>query len=132
MTRSALAPALLCMMAPLLCAAPSHAQQVKAENFVAMNEISVPIVDAGRIDGVLRVSITLQAQDATSAARLAQRMPDLRTAGLNALIEFARLHASPFKAVDVHKLSAALTPALSKIDPAIQTVLIVSASARTA
>jgi len=120
------------VVASVAGAVPGHAQQAPAEQFVAMDEISVPIVDAGRIDGVLRVSIVLEARDTAAAAGLARRMPELRAAGLGAAIEFARLHASPFNAVDVRKLSEVLAPALRRIDPAIARVLIVKVSALAA
>lgn len=131
MTRSALTVSTLAV-ASLAAIAPGHAQQAKAETFVPMEEISVPIVDAGRIDGVLRVSIVLEARDAAGAASLAQRMPELRAAGLGAAIEFARLHASPFTPVNVRKLSDALTPALRGVDPGIARILIVKVSALAA
>lgn len=131
MTRSALTVSTLAV-ASLAAIAPGHAQQAKAETLVPMEEISVPIVDAGRIDGVLRVSIVLEARDAAGAASLAQRMPELRAAGLGAAIEFARLHASPFTPVNVRKLSDALTPALRGVDPGIARILIVKVSALAA
>jgi hypothetical protein len=97
-----------------------------------MDEISVPIIDASRINGVLRVSITLEAGDAVSAAELGGRMPELRAAALAATLEFARLHASPFAPVDVSRLAAALTPALSHVSPSISRVLIVKVAAHEA
>jgi hypothetical protein len=115
--------------ASLVGAAPGHAAEAEAANFVIMDEISVPIVDASRIDGVLRVSLTLQMRDAQGAAALTRRMPALRASALAATIEFARLHASPFSAVDVARLSAALTPALARVDQGIAKVLIVKISA---
>ena len=131
MVRSAL-PVSAFVAASIAGAAPGHAQQAQAETFVAMQEISVPIVDASRIDGVLRVSIVLEAKDAAGAASLARRMPELRAAGLGAAIEFARLHASPFTPVDVRRLSGMLAPALRGVDPAIARVLIVKVSALAA
>ncbi|HSX54535.1 MAG TPA: hypothetical protein VLG14_04480 [Sphingomonas sp.] len=131
MTRSALTISAF-VAASVAGAVPGHAQQAPAERFVAMDEISVPIVDAGRIDGVLRVSIVLEARDTAGAADLARRTPELRAAGLGAAIEFARLHASPFTPVDVRRLSEALAPALRRVDPAIARVLIVKVSALAA
>lgn len=107
------------------CAPPADAQATQASPFVAMDEISVPIVDASRLDGVLRISITLQAHDASGAAKLAKRIPELRATSLSAAMEFARLHASPFTPVDARKLSAMLTPALQRVDDSIAKVLIV-------
>lgn len=118
--------------APFAAATPGHAQTAEAASFVAMDEISVPIVDAPRIDGVLRVSIMLQAHDADAAANLYRRMPELRAASLAGTIEFARLHASPFTPVDVRKLAATLTPLLLSVEPGIARVLIVKVSALTA
>lgn len=132
MTRSALTACAALTGATLLGAAPSQAQSAETPAFVTMEEISVPIVDASRIDGILRVSIVLQARDAGGAAALARRMPALRAASLGAAIEFARLHASPYTTVDVSKLSATLTPALRSVDPGIARVLIVKVSALAA
>ena len=131
MTRSALTISAF-VAASVAGAVPGPAQQAPAERFVAMDEISVPIVDAGRIDGVLRVSIVLEARDTAGAADLARRIPELRAAGLGAAIEFARLHASPFTPVDVRRLSETLAPALRRVDPAIARVLIVKVSALAA
>ena len=113
-------------------AAPGHAQPVEAATFITMDEISVPIVDTARIDGVLRVSIVLQARDTDGAATLARRMPELRAASLGAAIEFARLHASPFTPVDANLLAAALASALRGVDASIARVLIVRVSALAA
>lgn len=113
-------------------AAPGHAQELPAAPYVAMDEISVPIIDAGRIDGMLRVSIVLEARDTAGAASLARKMPELRAAGLGAAIEFARLHASPFTPVNVHKLAGTLEPALRGVDGTIARILIVKVSARAA
>ncbi|HUD95462.1 hypothetical protein [Sphingobium sp.] len=131
MTRSALTASAV-LAASIAIAAPGHAAEVQGTDFVTMDEISVPIVDASRVEGVLRVSIVLQMRDADGATRLAQRMPELRAAGLSAAVEFARLHASPFTPVDARKLAAAMTPALSRVDAGIAKVLIVRLSAFTA
>ncbi|OAN54813.1 hypothetical protein [Sphingobium sp. TCM1] len=136
MIRSVLGPSALTVSALMAAfvagASPGHAQEAQADTFVTMEEISVPIIDASRVEGVLRVSIILQARDAEGAAGLARRMPELRAAGLGAAIEFARLHASPFTPVDVRKLSAQLTPALISVDAGIARVLIVKVSALAA
>jgi len=131
MSRSAL-PVIAFAAMSLAGATPGHAQEAQAATFVAMEEIAVPIVDAGRIDGVLRVSIVLEARDIAGAAGLARKMPELRAAGLGAAIEFARLHASPFTPVDVRRLSGTIEPALRGVDGTIARVLIVKVSARAA
>ncbi|WP_375195248.1 hypothetical protein [Sphingobium sp.] len=128
MPRSALFPSAI-VAASLLSATPSRAEEGQAGSFITMEEISVPIIDASRIEGALRVSVVLQARDADGAAELARRMPELRMAGLSAAIEFARLHASPFSAVDAARLSSALTHALKGMDKRIAEVLIVKVSA---
>jgi hypothetical protein len=118
----------------LAIAAPAQAQtqNMLAATFCSMEEISVPIIDAGRIDGILRVTLVLEARDATSATELGKRMPELRAAALAEAIEFARLYASPFTPVDARKLAASLTPALRRVSPLIKRVLIVKVAAQMA
>lgn len=135
MTRSTLTASAAFMAATAVSfvgATPGYAQTADIPAFVIMDEISVPIVDTARIDGVLRVSIVLQVRDADGAASLSRRMPELRAASLGAAIEFARLHASPFTPVDVRMLAAALAPALRGVDANITKVLIVKVSALAA
>ena len=131
MSRSALTVSAFAAMS-LAGATPVHAQGTQAATFVAMEEIAVPIVDAGRIDGVLRISIVVEGRDTAGPASLARKMPELRAAGLSAAIEFARLHASPFTPVDVRRLSGTLAPALRGVDGTIARVLIVKVSALAA
>ncbi|MEE4452380.1 hypothetical protein [Novosphingobium resinovorum] len=97
--------------------------------FLPMEQIDAPIVDGGQVDGVLHVTITVQARTEDDAAALGKRMPELRAAALPAAIEFARLRASRFAAVDVARLAEMLTPPLKRVDPAIDKVLIVRVSA---
>ncbi|PNU01864.1 hypothetical protein [Novosphingobium guangzhouense] len=94
-------------------------------SFLPMEPIDVPIVDGGRLDGVLHVSITLQAKGADEAAELGKRMPELRAAALPAVIEFARLCASRFAPVDVERLSAMVAPPVKRVAAGIDKVLIV-------
>lgn len=112
--------------------AEAQAQAASAESFCNMDEISVPIIDASRVDGVLRVTLVLQAHDTAGVAALERKMPELRAAALAEAIEFARLYASPYTPVDAGKLVAALTPALRRVAPAIKRVLIVKVAAQTA
>jgi hypothetical protein len=97
--------------------------------FVALEPIDAPIVDGGRVDGVLHVTIVVQAKTSEDAAGLAKRMPELRAAALPAAIEFARLRASRFAPVDVMRLAATLASPVKRIDHAIDKVLIVKVSA---
>jgi hypothetical protein len=136
MKRSALFAALLCLAAPSASAALEGRAATLADAapdaMVEMAEIRVPIIDAGRLDGILRIKIVLQAQNKTAAARLPARMPELNAAGLSAAIEFARLYASPFSPVDVEKLVEALTPSLQRAAPGIAKIYIVHISAMSA
>ncbi|EZP80148.1 hypothetical protein BV97_03562 [Novosphingobium resinovorum] len=123
----------------LLCAAPAFAANTEPRKavelpppdptFLPMEQIDAPIVDGGRVDGVLHVAITLQAKTADDAAALAKRMPELRAAALPATIEFARLRASRFSPVDVERLAGMIAPSVKRVDPAIDKVLIVKVSA---
>lgn len=136
MKRFALFAALLCLAAPATGTAPtSPAQQatvVSTKSFVTLPEIRAPIVDAGQLDGVLRVSIVLQAQDEAAAARLSARLPELNADSLSAAIEFARLYATPFTPVDVEKLISILGPSLTQSDKDISQILVVKVTAMAA
>ncbi|WP_395391353.1 hypothetical protein WBP07_12300 [Novosphingobium sp. BL-8A] len=123
---------LFAMMALATAAvAPEATQAVpfSPANLVKLEQIDTPIVDAGRIDGVMHLQLVVETGSASTANDLSQRMPELRAASLAASIEFARLRASPFTALDVSKLSQSLTPALQRVDPDISRVLIVRATA---
>jgi hypothetical protein len=98
-------------------------------SFLALEPIDAPIVDGGRVDGVLHVTLVVQAKSEEAAAALAKRMPELRAAALPAAIEFARLRASRFAPVDVTRLAATIASPVKAVDPAIAKVLIVRVSA---
>ncbi|TCM17699.1 hypothetical protein EDF56_10541 [Novosphingobium sp. PhB165] len=119
----------LAAAAGLAPAATQAAKQVDPANLITLEQIDTPIVDAGRIDGVMHVRVVVEAQSASTATELTRRMPELRAASLAASIEFARLRASPFAALDVERLSQTLTPALKRVDPSVARVLIVRATA---
>ncbi len=128
-------PVIACTLAAA-AATSAQAETKKADavpapdpSFVVMEPIDAPIVDSGRIDGVLHLSITVKAKSAENAAELAKRMPELRAASLAAAIEFARLHASPYTPVNVARLSAMVAPPLKRLDKGIEKVLIVKVSA---
>lgn len=132
--RSALAAAMLLATAMPLQAANNDARKAADvppadPTFLPLDPIDAPIVDGGQVDGVLHVTIVVQAKTPEDAAALAKRMPELRAAALPAAIEFARLRASRFAPVDVTRLAAALGPAVKRIDKAIDKVLIVKVSA---
>ncbi|WP_052018335.1 hypothetical protein [Novosphingobium lindaniclasticum] len=124
------------LAAAVAAAAPALADTKKADpipppdpSFLVMEPIDAPIVDSGRIDGVLHLSIAVKTKSADDAAGLAKRMPELRAASLAAAIEFARLHASPYTPVNVARLSAMIAPPIKRLDKGIEKVLIVKVSA---
>jgi len=96
---------------------------------VAMDEIAVPIIDAGEIQGTLRFSLVIRAADDVGAQVLTEKMPELRAAALSAGINFASLRASPYRPIDVALLSNEIDAALKSIDPAVQQGLIVRVTA---
>ncbi|MGF7154983.1 hypothetical protein [Novosphingobium gossypii] len=98
-------------------------------SFLAMEQIDAPIVDGGRMDGVLHVLVTVQAKSGDDAAAIGKRMPELRAAALPAAIEFASLRASRFAPVDVARLAEMIEAPVKRIDPTINKVLIVQVSA---
>ncbi len=114
-------------------ASPNGEGQVPVDpHLVPLTQITVPIVDGGRMEGLLSMKLVLGAADADSAVALELAMPRLRSAGMAAASEFARLHASPHKAVDSEKLSQDLATALRREDPGVAMVLIVEVAARRA
>jgi len=106
-------------------AAPSDG----APSLVPMLPIVVPIVGSGRLDGALRVKLVLAATDAAAAARLTQRLPELRAASVAGAIEFSRLYASSRTPVNAVQLRSALTAALHAEDAGVSDTLIVEVSA---
>lgn len=99
-------------------------------HLVEMDELSVPIVDASRADGALRIKLVLETVDGSAAARAAAELPTLRAASLAAAVEFARLYASPMAPVDAERLATDMTAALHEQDKGISRVLIVEVLAQ--
>lgn len=116
-----------------LLASPSHAaeESTKAANpmMVPMDEIAVPIIDGAHIEGILRFTLVLRAQDSVAATRLATSIAKLRSVAMIAGMDFARLRASPYSAVDVRSLIQSLDRALKAADPGISQALIVRVGA---
>jgi len=102
---------------------------VQALHLVDMAPLSLPIVDTGRLEGVLQLKLVLDLADDAAASRAEDRMPVLRSAALSAGLEFARLHASGLRPVDAVRLDADMTAAMQAADPAITRVLIVEVAA---
>lgn len=125
---------LLLWAAPVLAANtdPRKAEELPPPDpiFLSLDPIAAPIVDGGTVDGVLHVSIVVQAKSAEEATDLGKRVPKLRAAALPAAIEFARLWASRFTPVNVERLGAMLTTAVKRADASVDKVLIVRVSAR--
>lgn len=93
--------------------------------------LSVPIIDGGRITGTLVVDLAFEATGGDADA-LGSAMPQLRAATRAALAEHARLHASPWQAVDARELARALDSAGKPISPAFKRALITEVRARRA
>ncbi len=116
--------------APGLAATAASARPAfDPKTLVALDAIEAPIIDSGDLDGVVKVSLRVQMHTPEEAEALSARIPELRAALLAGTMEFARLYGSPFNAVDVARLRAMLTEAAKKVDPQIDTVLILSAGA---
>ena len=96
---------------------------------VSMEPFSVPIVDGGRVQGMLDVKLALRAA-ATDASELDSAMPGLRAAVRSAVAEHARLYASPWQAVDAAALTGALDKAAAVSSPVATTVLVTEVRAR--
>lgn len=103
-----------------------------APALVDMTAMAVPIVDGDRIQGTLQVRLMLNATDDGAAAKATEAMPRLRAAALTAMLEFARLYASPFRPVDAERLSRELDAAVEREAPGAAQVLLVEVVARPA
>ncbi len=113
-----------------LLPAPALASEGGAASVVPVAELRVPILDAGRFAGTLRVQSALDYADPAESKSATERAPELRAAALAAGLEFARLHVSALTPIDAALLSQALTRAARSIDPHVRRVLILDVSAR--
>lgn len=96
---------------------------------VPMDEIAVPIIDGAHMEGVLRFTLVLRAHDPAAAARLGASIMRLRSVAMIAGMDFARLSATPYSAVDVGYLVRSLDKALKAADAGISQALIVRVGA---
>lgn len=127
--------ALVILSAALAPAAPAGAadepQPAKEgsapSEFVVLEEIRTPIIDSGAIAGTIRIRLAVQAQDAATAQILMTKLPSIRAVALAAVLDFANLQASGFRAVNAAKLQVELTEAVRKAAPGIRQVLILEA-----
>lgn len=100
-------------------------------HLVPMEEVTVPIIDADRVNGALSFKLVIDAGSAEVATKLGAEMPEMRAATVAAGLEFARLNASALRAVDAQRLDHDLTVALKAAEPGLVRVLIVEVEART-
>ncbi|MEP9359767.1 hypothetical protein [Sphingomonas sp. KR3-1] len=100
-------------------------------HLVPMEEVTVPIIDADRVNGALTFKLVIDAGSAEVATKINGEMPVLRSATIAAGLEFARLNASALRAVDAQQLDQDLSAALKAAEPGLQKVLIVEVEART-
>jgi hypothetical protein len=100
-------------------------------HLVPLQELEVPIVDSGRLDGTLRVKFVVNAVDAGAAKDLEQRQPELRSLALAAATEVSRIYASGLSPVNAEILKAKARAGLQREHPEIADVLIVQVSAAT-
>lgn len=99
-------------------------------HLVPMDTLAVPIIDGGRVTGLLNVKLVLSAADAGGAGTITANMARLRSAALTGTLEFGRLYASPFKPVNSEVLADDLTSLLHAEEAAVAKVLIVEVAAR--
>ena len=96
---------------------------------VPLEELEVPIVDSGRLDGTLRVSFVVNAKDSGTADRLGERLPELRSLALGAATEFGRIYASGLAPVNAEILKKKVKAAIAKAHPDIADILVTQVSA---
>lgn len=95
---------------------------------VTLAPMTAAIVDAGIVQGRLEVSLAVSGSD---PARLEEHLPLVRAAAFEALSDHARLHASPFSAVQAGLLAAQLDRSVGRALPGSR-VLLLKAAARPA
>lgn len=96
---------------------------------VPIEPISIPIVDGDRIDGKLNYTLVIMVEDDETMKRLSGSGAALRAAALRGGLDFARLYASSFTAVDAGMLMENLTRAMKEEDEGITELLLVEVSA---
>lgn len=113
-------------------AASGHSEGAEETTFVALDPMTVPIVESDRIAGTLRVTVVIEAVDAAAAERLTGRLPEIRQVTMATALEFARLHASGFRPVNAELLHQELKAAFASSSEDVAQVLITEVSARSA
>ena len=98
-------------------------------NLLPMEEVVVPIIEADRIAGNMRVKLVIEASSVEALSRAVAGMPKLREATVATALEFARLNASGMRAVDAGRLDHDLNAALRAVEPGVSRALIVEIAA---
>lgn len=98
---------------------------------VDMTTVEVPIVDGDKVQGSLRVKLAMNAVDPAGMDTVTAGLPRLRATALVTIVEFARLYASPFRAVDNERLSRALNESIRRAEPAVGNVLLLEVAAKS-
>ena len=96
---------------------------------VELGSLDVPIVDHGRVRGMLSLKLAMEAQDASAAQEMEAALPLLRASALEGAGEFARLYASPVNAVDNQRLVDFVGSAIRRGHPQVRQVLVVESRA---
>lgn len=99
---------------------------------VPLSSMSVPIMGGDRLDGVLDITLVIEAKDPAGAELLRQNLPILRDACLSAAIEFGRLRVSAQSPVDAAALISQINMAARSKDPHVDRVLLTMVFAREA
>lgn len=98
--------------------------------YLVMAPFDVPIVESGSLAGHLVVELAIKARTPAAAQAMTARMPQLRSATLAAVSEFAQLYVSGYRPVRAAELRASVEAALRPRDPRIEHVLILNIMAR--
>ena len=128
----AAATALSTLAGGSMAAVETPAMALGQAAFLTIDDITTPIFSPSGIEGSLSVSVAIQAGDTNKMRRLQQKLPELRAALLSSTLEFSRLYASGFRAVDAERLDRTLSEALQRVDADAGRVLILEVSARPA
>ena len=100
--------------------------------FLPVPEITTPIIDASRLDGAVKVLATIETADQVTLSEVREDMPRVRADMYAATLEFSRLYASGFRAVDARRLGEQLSDAVRRSHPGVSRVLILKLSAEPA
>ncbi len=127
-------PLVIAILLALLSSFPAHAAGGSGESgpspFIAMEPITMSIVEFGTLTGTLEVTLVLQARTPELAALLSARLPDQRAKAIAAVNEYVRLHVSAYRPVDAVQLRETLRQALLPVTPGLTDVLVTDVIAK--